>query len=169
MEKYIVLQGYYDCYAVSDLGNVKNLRNGHVLTPSIRKDGYKSVLLCKNGKQMSIRVHQLVAFYFLEKEEGKTDINHINGIKHDNRKENLEWCTKSENMTHALNTGLKQTTYSNKQIYVYDYKNGELLFIFDSVKQCAKTLNLNLSPIYRVLRKKSNHHHNYVFKYVDRI
>ena len=66
MEKYIVLQGFYDCYAISNKGNLKNLRTNHILKPSINKDGYKSVLLSKNGKKMSIRIHRLVALYFLE-------------------------------------------------------------------------------------------------------
>lgn len=169
MEKYIVLQGLYDCYAVSNLGNIKNLRTGNVLSPSIRPDGYKSVLLSKDGKKMSIRVHQLVAQYFLTKSDGRTDINHINGIKHDNRAENLEWCTKSENMQHALNTGLVKTEYSNKDILVYDFESDELLFIFESVKQCAKFLGLNPSPIYRVLKEKVRHHHGFSFKYDNRI
>ena len=169
MEKYIVLQGFYDCYAVSNMGNVKNMRTGRVLNPSIRPDGYRSVLLSRDGKKMSIRVHQLVAQYFLEKEEEKTDINHKNGVKHDNRAENLEWCTKKENMQHAHNTGLMTSEYAGKDILAYDYDTSEHLFTFQSVKQCAKFLGLNPSPIYRVLKGKSNHHHGYSFKYASRI
>ena len=169
MEKYIVLQGFYDCYAVSNMGNVKNLRTGKVLNPSIRPDGYKSVLLSRDGRKMSIRVHQLVAQYFLEKEDGKTDINHKNGIKHDNRAENLEWCTKKENMQHAHDNGLMTSKYANKDILVYDYETSEHLFIFQSVKQCAKFLGLNPSPIFRVLKGRNNHHHGYSFKYASRI
>ena len=169
MEKYVVLQGFYDCYAVSNEGNIKNLRTGNKLNPSIRPDGYKSVLLSKDGKKMSIRVHQLVAQYFLEKENGKNHVNHINGVKHDNRAENLEWCTHQENMRHAKKKGLYNHKYKNKIILVYDYKNNEHLFTFESVKQCCKFLNLNQSPVYAVLRGKRNHHHNYSFKYEDRI
>lgn len=169
MEKYIVLQGFYDCYAVSNMGNVKNLRTGKVLNPSIRPDGYKSVLLSRDGKKMSIRVHQLVAQYFLEKEDDKTDINHKNGIKHDNRAENLEWCTKKENMQHAHDNGLMTSKYANKDILVYDYETSEHLFTFQSVKQCAKFLGLNPSPIFRVLKGRNNHHHGYSFKYASRI
>ena len=169
MEKYIVLQGFYDCYAVSDLGNIKNIRTGKILSPSIRPDGYKSILLSRDGIKMSIRVHQLVAQYFLEKSENKTDINHKNGIKHDNRAENLEWCTKSENMRHAIDTNLIKAKYTNNNILVYDYNTSELIFTFESVRQCAKFLGLNPSPIYRVLKGKNNHHHNYSFKYASRI
>ena len=169
MEIYKVLQGSYDCYAVSNLGNVKNLRTNYVLQPSIRKDGYKSVLLSKDGKKMSIRVHQLVAMYFLPKDEGRPHINHINGIKHDNRAENLEWVTHKENMVHAKDNGLLEHKYKGKNILVYDYKTGEHLFTFESVKQCCNFLGLNNSPVYGVLKGKRNHHHNYSFKYESRI
>ena len=169
MEKYIVLQGFYDCYAISNMGNVKNLRSNKTLNPSIRSDGYKSVLLSKNGKKMSIRVHQLVAQYFLEKEEGKNHVNHKNGVKHDNRSENLEWVTHKENMVHAKENGLLEHKYKGKNILVYDYKTGEHLFTFESVKQCCNFLGLNDSPVYGVLKGKRNHHHNFNFKYEDRI
>lgn len=167
MEKYIILQGYYDCYAISNLGNVKNIRTNKVLNPSIRPDGYKSVLLSKDGIKQSIRVHQLVAMYFLKPVVGKTFVNHINGIKHDNRAENLEWCNHQENMLHASENNLIHKKYNN--IYVYDYNTKELLFNFESVKQCSKFLNLKVEMIYRVLQGKQNHHKNFYFKSESRI
>lgn len=169
MEKYIVLQGFYDCYAVSNYGNVKNIRNGYVLKPSIRPDGYRSVLLSKNGKKMSIKVHRLVAMYHVDVVDNKMHVNHKNGIKHDNQSENLEWCTPTENMRHAHDNDLMNHKYKNKTILVYSHDNGELLFSFESVKQASKFLNLNESPIYSVLKERRNHHHGYVFKYSDRI
>lgn len=169
MEKYVVLQGEYDCYAISNQGNVKNLRNGYVLNPSIRSDGYKSVLLSKDGKKLSMRVHRLVAMYFLENPKELPDVNHINGIKHDNRASNLEWCTESMNSQHALESGLITTKYTNKTILVYDKISGELLFTFESVRQCAKFLGVNPSPIYRVLKGDRSFYKDFTFKYVDRI
>jgi len=169
VEKYIILQGYYDCYAISNLGNVKNLRTGYVLNPSIRKDGYKSVLLSKDGKKMSIRIHQLVGMYFLDQVAGKTIINHIDGDKANNEVYNLEYCTHEENMKHANRTGLMNHAYKNKDIIVLDARTKEILFKFQSVKQCANFLNLNESPIYSVLKKRRNKHHNFIFEYENRI
>ena len=170
MEKYIILQGFYDCYAVSNYGNIKNLRNGNILNPSINKNnGYKSVLLSRDGKKMSIRVHRLVAMYHIENKFNKPDVNHINGDKSDNRADSLEWCTKSENMTHAYDNNLMNHRYKNKNIIVYNAITRERLFNFESVKQCSKFLNLKESPIYRVLRNEARHHHNYYFTYEDRI
>ena len=168
MEKYIVLQGFYDCYAISNMGNLKNLRTNYILKPTTNRDGYKSVLLSKNGKKMSIRVHRLVALYFLENPNKYPDINHKNGIKDDNRAENLEWCSKSMNMRHAYDTGLIKGN-KNKEILVFDKDTKEHLFTFESVSQCCNMLNLNSSPVYRVLKNKRSHHKGFIFKYVDRI
>ena len=72
-------------------------------------------------------------------------------------------------MRHAIDTNLIKTKYTNNNILVYDYNTSELIFTFESVRQCAKFLGLNPSPIYRVLKGKNNHHHNYSFKYASRI
>lgn len=79
-----------------------------------RKDNienlYKYVNLSRHGHQKMVSVHRLVAQAFIENPEGKPCVNHINGDKLDNRVENLEWCTFSENTVHAYTTGLLKTT-----------------------------------------------------------
>jgi hypothetical protein len=68
--------------------------------------GYKRIILRIDGHKKNHFVHRLVAMTFLEKVEGKNFVNHINGIKTDNRLENLEWCTISENTKHAYDIGI---------------------------------------------------------------
>lgn len=58
------------------------------------------VNLHNDSIQKKYSVHRLVAKAFIPNPENKPQINHINGLKHDNRIENLEWCTHSENMIH---------------------------------------------------------------------
>lgn len=96
-------------YEVSTYGNVKSFmknRKGRLLTPRHNKNGYLCVYIWIGGKPKLYAIHRLVAQAFIPNPANKPEVNHINGIKSDNRVENLEWCTRSENRQHAYDTGL---------------------------------------------------------------
>jgi hypothetical protein len=121
MEEFRDVIGYEGIYQVSNIGTVKSLRrvvttsSGRQVTihacirkPVIDEFGYVRYKLNNSTKHKNIRAHNLVANAFLpEKPTKKHEPNHKNGIKTDNRVENLEWVTRSENVLHAFRIGLK--------------------------------------------------------------
>jgi hypothetical protein len=79
--------------------------------------GYLQITLTNDeGKLVCHFVHRLVANSFIAPVENKNIINHKNGIKTDNRVENLEWCTQKENILHAWKTGLAKPHFKGAQV-----------------------------------------------------
>jgi hypothetical protein len=93
--------GYESKYQISNFGKVRSLIYGKkiILSPA-NINGYKQVGLSYKGKTNKFYVHRLVLIAFIENTENKKEVNHINGVKNDNRVSNLEWCTPKENMKH---------------------------------------------------------------------
>jgi hypothetical protein len=109
MENWKDVIGYEGLYQVSDMGRVKSIGYGKekIMKPGTKKIGYCYVILSKDGIKKSHNIHRLIAIHFLDNPDNEKTINHINGIKTDNRLENLEWCSQSHNIKHAFDNGLK--------------------------------------------------------------
>lgn len=105
-EEFRQINGYENLYQISNLGNVKSLISNKIIKGRSSK-GYRVVSLHKNNSSKAFGTHRLVAFAFIPNPEpvNKTQVDHINNHRSDNRAENLRWASPSEN---CQNTGLSK-------------------------------------------------------------
>lgn len=164
------IPNYEGIYQVSNLGNfksydrivffgkIKTLRPGKKLKFRKNKHGYLYTVFSVNKVRKTIKVHRIVAQVFLENNDNKLCVNHINGIKDDNRVENLEWVTHSENIIHAWKIGLKKSIRGEKS-HLSKLNNIQILEIKKiyneqkiSQKKIGELFNISASQIYRIVK-----------------
>lgn len=145
----------YENYFVSNFGRVKNSKGKIRKFVHDKKDyGYVRVaLISKNKKQKNILVHRLVALAFIPNTENKSIVNHLNENKSDNRVENLEWSTLSENQRHGSCIDRRILKYY-KKIGQYSL-DGKLIKKFDSIKEDSIFYNITDSAIIQNLKGKT--------------
>lgn len=101
-------------YSIDKVGNIFSSISNKLITPHLMECGYMRVkLLCDDGLRRSFLVHRVVALTYIHNPFNKSEVNHINGIKSDNRLSNLEWVTRSENQKHAFVSGLNSNSGIN--------------------------------------------------------
>lgn len=149
-------------YEINKNGVIRNKHTKKVMSPKNDK-GYARVTLSNNGKKKTRSVHRLVAEVFVPNPENKPEVNHINGDGSDNRSINLEWCTRSENMKHAFDSGLKKPSGGIKKRKVKITETG---MVYGSLHECARDINGNFSRISDCLNGKRKSHKKYHFEEV---
>lgn len=155
--------GFEGYYKISNRGSVLSVASGELRKLTLNRGGYYHLTIHKKGHNKNITVHRLVATGFIPNPFNLPAINHKNGIKTDNRVENLEWCTYQENTLHAMSMGLKKNRTSesftqeerdsiairkSKPILQID-RSGRIIGKFDSMKLAAKMVGKSAWAIYQ--------------------
>lgn len=180
MEIWKAIEGLVGVAEVSNLGRVRTLdrttikkaanqftsgedlevpTKGQLCTLQTKRNGYTQVAIRVPGKRYWKLVHRLVAIAFLERVEGRNEVNHKNGKKWDNRVDNVEWSTSSENQNHAVRTGL---TANEEEHYKAKLTKAQVLVIIDEQgkhRDLAEKYGVSHSTIGLIKRRK-------VWKYV---
>lgn len=158
------IKDYEGLYQVSSYGRVKSLARPRkmprnlfryteekILKWQFNKKGYMRVILYKNGKNQIFFIHRLVAETYIPNPYGKSDVNHKNGIKTDNRVENLEWCTTKENIRHSWSIGLRKKRIGKENhlsIIVEQYDiQGNFIQEWNGISEAGRQLRINPTNI----------------------
>lgn len=159
------IEGYEDRYAVSNMGQVMNIKSRRILKLKTERNGYVRAHLSKNNKPKSVSVHRLVALAFVPNPNGYPTVNHIDEDKQNNSASNLEWTTMSYQNTYGVGA-VNRNRAKERAVYQYTM-DGEFIARFDSVKKAAVALGLNPSNIHSVCKgiKRYKSTGGFKFKY----
>ena len=173
------VSGYEGLYEVSDTGQVRRV-GGNVLKPQNESHGYLSVSLSKNGHKISKKIYRLVAVAFVENPENCNVVNHLDGNKHNDDAQNLEWTTIAGNNKHAWDIRLNHNTENQRlsasitgreAAKIAHEKNKRKIVclnngvVYESIKDAALSLGVDHSKISAVALGKRNHTSGYKFSY----
>jgi hypothetical protein len=162
IENWKDIDGYEGLYKISSLGNVKSTHKKIeiILKPKKDKYGYLTFTLAKNSAKRSQTIHRSVAIAFIDNPENKPQVNHINGIKHDNSFLNLEWVTQSENQIHAIDNNLQPV---GEKHYKSVLKERDIINIrnlqgLKTLTEIAYDFNVGKATVRDILRGKTWKH-----------
>ena len=157
--------GYEGLYQVSNHGRIKSLKfnKERILKPGLNNTGYFIVNLFINNKSKIYKIHRLIAIHFVPNPVNKPQVNHKDGNKLNNHVDNLEWCTRSENMKHAWKNGLcenvrkkaiKQGSMNGKEYLSKKVQCIETGIVYESGIQAERKTGINNSNISKCCKGK---------------
>lgn len=163
MEQWKQIKGY-DNYECSTEGRIRNKKTGRILKTQVNHNGYKTLTLYQNKSAKNERVHRIVAGTFIDGKHYGKDVNHIDGNKLNNRVDNLEWCTRKDNVRHSMDIGIKPlNNFGNETNKIRIVETG---VVYDSINDCARDINGFTGTICACLNGRQDTHRGYHFERV---
>lgn len=166
------VKDYEGLYQVSNLGRIKSLKYGkeRILKYSINRNGYLMTYLYKKCKSQKYYVQRLVALHFIENDDpfNKTQVNHIDEDKTNNRVSNLEWITPKENSNHGsrnkrISKSCKNGKLSKKVLQFT--KDNVFIREFPSLLEVERQLGFLHGQISRCCNRKQKYAYGYLWKF----
>lgn len=135
------IRDYEGLYQVSDEGEIRRIFENKAHLLKKRNGTYLSVSLSKEGKKKSHNIHRLVAEAFILRPVGTTEVNHIDGNKHNNNVNNLEWVTQKENLIHATDK-LNHYPWGKppRAVRCLDKNTGQVLGEYHSISEASRAV-----------------------------
>lgn len=185
MEIWKEIKDYNGSYEASNYGAIRSLNYAHTnttreLKQETTKFGYKRVVLCKDGVAKRYLIHRLIAETFIENQDNKPCIDHIDGNRGNNAIDNLRWCTYSENLHNPITHTKRCTSLSgehnpmfgvtsekhpnSKKITQYTM-DGSHIKQWNSIVDASKSLGLNRCCIKDCCRGRQKSAGGYLWKY----
>ncbi len=191
IEKWEAIKDYEGMYEISNFGRVKSLarevmreykdrKSNYIFIPekilrqnNLQTGGYCAVNLCKDGNHVSMKIHRLVAIAFIPNPENKPEVNHKRGVKTDNHRTELEWSTKSENITHSFNNGFHTVGIfgefgsknpKSKPVSQFS-KDGTFINTFSSQREAFRMTGVDQSMIWHCCNGRLKSGGSYLWQY----
>lgn len=171
------IPNYEGLYQASNMGNIRSLDKivpkwnkpykrkikGRVLKKHKANGGYNVVALHKNKNQKTYKVSRLIGITWKDNPDNKPEINHKNSIRTDDRAENIEWCTRSENVKHSYDKGnANQKGEKNAYSKLTKKKVLSIRDKYDSGKysqiELSDMFNISKTTIHNVVKRKTWNH-----------
>lgn len=163
------VKDYEKHYQVSNLGNVRSIKNNKIILlkpyKNTKRSGYLEVYLRLPGSKKTFKVHRLVAQAFIENPNSLPQINHIDENKENNNVSNLEWCDNNYNIHYG--TALTRMGESHRKKVAQYSLTGELINIFNSQTEAAKATNSKQGSISNCVKGVLKKHNGFIWKLVD--
>ena len=144
-----------NAYCVSTMGRIWSSKNGVLKTP-LNQNGYTHLSLDIDGKWHRHLVHRIVANSFIPNPFNKPTVNHKNGIRNDNRIENLEWATSKEQNLHSYQVlNRKSTENAHRRKTIIAYRDGLPIVVEkDGIREMERELGVPYQAIQRILKSR---------------